>query len=145
LDEPTVGLDPLSRRSLWEYLTEVRRQHRTTILLTTHYLDEAEQADRVAILNRGSIIALGTPTEVKAELVRHYVRVDAADRAALALELDGLGVPRQGEGPFRLDLQGNAVHGLLRQVATPLTLVETHSPSLEDAYLEMVGRDNDGS
>ncbi|MEK7215282.1 MAG: ABC transporter ATP-binding protein, partial [Chloroflexota bacterium] len=143
LDEPTVGLDPLSRRSLWEYLTQVRREHQTTILLTTHYLDEAEQADRVGILNKGSMIALGTPGEVKAALVRHYVLIDAAGRDALRAELGRLGASFSGGGPFRVDAQGPGIHQLLRQITTPLSLVQTHSPTLEDAYLEMVGRDNE--
>jgi len=140
LDEPTAGLDPASRRGLWEYLDEERRRSGTTVLLTTHYLDEAENAGRVAILNRGVIVSLGTPGAVKAELVRHYVLVDADDRAALRGELLAAGVPFSGAGPFRVDVDGSATHALLRAIRTPLTLVQTHTPSLEDAYLEVVGR-----
>lgn len=143
LDEPTVGLDPASRRSLWEYLDRERRQSGTTVLLTTHYLDEAENADRVAILNKGVIVSLGTTDAVKAELVQHYVLVDADDRARLGSELRIAGVPFSGDGPFRLDIDGHRTHEVLRTIETPLTVVQTHTPTLEDAYLEVVGRASD--
>ena len=63
LDEPTSGLDPASRRSLWEYLRQVRAEYQTTIFLTTHYLEEAEQADRICILNQGRVVANDTPAQ----------------------------------------------------------------------------------
>lgn len=62
LDEPTTGLDPQSRRNLWEYLREVRREEDTTIFLTTHYLEESEEADRVCIVGGGKVVSFGTPT-----------------------------------------------------------------------------------
>lgn len=143
LDEPTVGLDPASRRSLWQYLDDERRRRGTTVLLTTHYLDEAEGADSVAILNRGVIVSLGTPDAVKAALVQHYLLVDAADRTALRTELLASHIPFSGEGPYRLDIDGGQTHRLLRAIQTPLTLVQTHTPTLEDAYLEVIGRPTD--
>src|SRR5512135_2062460 len=79
LDEPTSGLDPVSRRSLWEYLGQVRTEYQTTIFLTTHYLEEAEQADRICILRQGKVVANGTPAAVKERLVENYLLVDAAD------------------------------------------------------------------
>jgi len=66
LDEPTSGLDPISRKDLWRYLHEVRKKESVTVFLTTHYLDEAEGADRVVIINNGKIILEGTPAELKA-------------------------------------------------------------------------------
>lgn len=140
LDEPTVGLDPSSRRSLWEYLARVRTESGTTIFLTTHYLDEAEQADKICIINRGRVVAYGTPDSVKATLVQEYVTVDAAEqeRAALRTELAALGARTEGDGPFKVFLGGPAVHPVLRQVRTPLTLIRSHAPTLEDAYLAIV-------
>lgn len=72
LDEPTIGLDPLSRKNLWEYLTQVRKSNKMTIFLTTHYLDEAENCDRVCIINHGKIVALGTPAQIKRQLKSDY-------------------------------------------------------------------------
>ena len=143
LDEPTTGLDVASRRSLWDYLRQVRAEHGTTIFLTTHYLEEAEQADQVCIINRGAIVAAGTPAAVKAQLIEEYLLLDAADRPALRAELERLGLPFSETPPFKVGLNGRSVHQILRAIATPLTLVRTHAPSLEDAYLEIVGRSNE--
>ena len=143
LDEPTAGLDVPSRRTLWEHLTEVRRTSGTTIFLTTHYLEEAEQADRVCILDHGRIVSYGTPDDIKRDLVEEYVLVDARDRPGLRDELARLGYVASADPPFKVQLDGHSVHALLRSIETPLTVVKTHTPSLEDAYLEIVGRTND--
>jgi ABC-2 type transport system ATP-binding protein len=140
LDEPTSGLDAPARRSLWTYLARVRRESNTTILLTTHYLEEAEQADRICIIDHGKVVSRGTPAAIKADLVEEYVLVDTADRAALVAELGRLGLPHTGEGPFRVELDGRGTHAVLKSIDTPLDMVQTHAPSLEDAYLEIVGR-----
>jgi len=140
LDEPTSGLDAPARRSLWGYLERVRRESNTTILLTTHYLEEAEQADRICIIDRGRVVSYGTPLEIKSDLVDEYVLVDTPDRHALLAELRRLGLPFSGDGPFRVELDGHGTHRVLRAIDTPLTLVRTHAPSLEDAYLQIVGR-----
>jgi len=143
LDEPTAGLDAPSRRTLWDYLTTVRRESGTTIVLTTHYLEEAEQADRTCILNHGRIVATGTPDALKAELAREYLLVDAADRRQLSDELGRIGLPLVGGGPFQIPIEGRSTHATLRAIETPLTLVRIHAPSLEDAYLEIVGRSDE--
>jgi ABC-2 type transport system ATP-binding protein len=139
LDEPTSGLDSPSRRGLWSYLERVRRESNTTILLTTHYLEEAEQADRICIIDHGRVVSYGTPAAIKADLVEEYVLVDTADRPALRAELGRLGLPYAGEGPFRIELDGRGTHAVLKAIDTPLSVVQTHMPSLEDAYLEIVG------
>ena len=82
LDEPTSGLDPISRRNLWTYLNEVREKEKTTIFLTTHYLEEAEGADHVAIINKGKIIAHDEPSKIKihsASLEDAYLKIIAND------------------------------------------------------------------
>jgi len=145
LDEPTSGLDAPARRSLWTYLDRVRRESNTTILLTTHYLEEAEQADRICIIDQGRVVSHGTPAAIKADLVEEYVLVDTADRAALASELGRLDLPYSGEGPYRVELDGRSTHAVLKSIDTPLDMVQTHAPSLEDAYLEIVGRTGDGA
>jgi ABC-2 type transport system ATP-binding protein len=143
LDEPTSGLDAPSRRGLWAYLARVRRETNTTILLTTHYLEEAEQADRICIIDRGRVVSYGTPAEIKADLVEEYVLVDTADRAALLGELQRLRLTYSGNGPYRVELDGRGTHAVLKSIDTPLSLIQTHTPSLEDAYLEIVGRQTD--
>jgi ABC-2 type transport system ATP-binding protein len=140
LDEPTAGLDVPTRRTLWEHLAEVRRTSGTTIFLTTHYLEEAEDADRICIIDRGRVVSLGTPADIKRDLVEDYVLVDATDRSALRDELGRLGHATGGGPPFKVQLDGLTVHSILRRIETPLSLVKTHTPSLEDAYLEIVSR-----
>jgi len=143
LDEPTVGLDPESRRNLWQYLRGVRAESGTTVFLTTHYLDEAEDADRICVINRGTIVALGSPAALRAELTRQHLEVDADDRLALRAELDRLGLPYEDGPPLRIELDGKRTHAVLRSIETPLTTVRIHAPSLEDAYLAIVGRSLD--
>jgi ABC-2 type transport system ATP-binding protein len=140
LDEPTSGLDAASRRALWDYLREVRAETRATVFLTTHYLDEAEDADRICILDKGRIVAEGTPARVKQELTHEYLVVDAADRDALRRELVAHGVPHRETPLFEIPLDGVGTHALLRSIDTPLTTVRTVAPSLEDAYIKVLAR-----
>ena len=140
LDEPSAGLDAPTRRTLWDHLATVRRERGTTVFLTTHYLEEAEQADRICVIDHGRVVEEGSPAALKAKLTRETLVVDAPDRAALAGELALLGFAAQGDGPFEFALGGRTVHAVLRSIETPLTLVQTHAPSLEDAYLAIVGR-----
>jgi hypothetical protein len=80
-----------SRHSLWEYLNQVRRESGTTVFLTTHYLEEAEEADAICIINKGKIVASGTPEQVKAELTASSLLLNAEDRSRLRAELQHLG------------------------------------------------------
>ena len=140
LDEPTAGLDAASRRNLWRYLDEVRQQTGMTIFLTTHYLEEAEQADGICIIHHGRIVSYGSPEQVTADLIEEYVLVDAADRTDLRTELRRLAIPFSENGLFRIDANGLGVHRVLKSIETPLTVVQTHAPTLEDAYLSILGR-----
>jgi ABC-2 type transport system ATP-binding protein len=139
LDEPTAGLDAASRRNLWSYLREVRQKYETTIVLTTHYLEEAEEADRICILDQGKVVSLGTPAEIKTNLVSETLVLDAADRAALKREIAGLGLSATGDGPFRVSAEGTSVQAIIQAITIPLTALKIDSPSLEDAYLGIVG------
>lgn len=143
LDEPTVGLDPVSRRNVWKYLKEVRKETKTTIFLTTHYLDEAEETDRVFVVNEGKLVARGTPTELKNKLVKDYVEVDSKDREALEKELKQKKYDFVREGRFKVKVRNGEVQKLIAGIKTDLTLVQTHTPTLEEAYLEIVEKDND--
>jgi len=141
LDEPTVGLDPTSRRNLWEYLSTVRREQGTTVFLTTHYLDEAEQSDRICIISHGKIVSYGTPDQVKADLIEEYILLDANNRDQLRAELQGLVMPFTETPRFKVMLNGHSVQRVIQSISTPLTVLQTHMPTLEDAYVAIVGRD----
>jgi len=138
LDEPTSGLDPSSRRSLWEYLRQLRSQSETTIFLTTHYLEEAEQADTICILNKGRVASYGTPAQVKSDLIETYLLIDAQNRTCLRTELTQLGLAFEETPLFKIPLSESSAHQVLKAIETPLTVVEMHMPTLEEAYLEIV-------
>ena len=114
LDEPTAGLDAASRRNLWDYLKGVRAESDTTVFLTTHYLDEAEEADRICILDKGKVVKIGTPDAIKADLLQEYLVLDSADRTALRRDLAGRRPSVRDAGPSRLhrDRRGAAHFGV---------------------------------
>jgi ABC-2 type transport system ATP-binding protein len=141
LDEPTSGLDAASRRNLWAYLADVRRRHETTMFLTTHNLEEAEDSDRICIMNHGQVVAQGTPNEVKAQLQQESLIVDATDRDALRDELKRLNLRFKENGTFEIGLGGRGAHEVVELLTTPLTLLRTKSPTLEDAYLRILANE----
>ncbi len=144
LDEPTVGLDPASRRNLWDYLATVRAENGTTILLTTHYLEEAEQSDMICIINKGRVVSYGTPDALKSQLTaQSYLLVDAADRAALRAELRGAAILFEENARFKISLADQNPQQVIQRITTPLSLVKTHIPTLEDAYLAIVDATHD--
>lgn len=140
LDEPTQGLDAASRRSLWEYLHRVRVEDNTTVFLTTHYLEEAEDADRICIINRGKIVMIETPDQLKSRLlVEKYMVVDAVDQNSLKTELSMLGATfmEAGQG-LKIVYQDQTPQQLLSKLSTPLTKLDIHQPTLEEAYLDLI-------
>ena len=137
LDEPTQGLDAVSRHSLWEYISEVRNQYGTTVFLTTHYIDEAEGVDTVCLINHGKIAACCPPGEMKKSLLRQELILDAEDRSALAGELAALGLPFSANGRVIVPYQGSA-QAIIARLKTELTVLKIHEPSLEDAYIEFL-------
>ena len=138
LDEPTRGLDTNGRRNLWAYLRTVQAEG-TTVFLTTHYLEEAEGADSVCIINKGRIVSFGPPSRIKRELVSEHVVIDADDRDRLRAELVSRGVAFAETPLFRIKLDGLNTHQLLKAIDTPLSLVTVHQPTLEEAYLSVIG------
>ncbi len=140
LDEPTTGLDPESRKNLWDYLQEVRQRNQMTIFLTTHYLNEAEDADQVCMINHGKIVVQGSPRQIKHELVKAYVLADAEDREKLIDELKAKGLPysinHQG---VKMTMKDLTAQEIIRSIKTKLTVLDIHNPTLEEAYLEIVG------
>lgn len=142
LDEPTTGLDPISRSNLWTYLQDIRKKQEITIFLTTHYLEEAEGSDYVCIIDHGKITAKGTPKEIKDTLIKRYVVVDAKYRTALKKELRQLKVGSTGDGPFYITLQNQTGQELLQKIKTPLSYLDIHNPTLEEAYVEIITGNN---
>lgn len=141
LDEPTSGLDPFSRKNLWQYLKEVRKTQKTTIFLTTHYLEEAEDADNVCIVNNGKIVSYGTPDKIKKELTREYLLVNSDNRDLLRRELKEKKLKFDEDGIFKIYIQNRDIPKIIKNLTTKLTMIKTHTPTLEDAYLEIIKQD----
>jgi ABC-2 type transport system ATP-binding protein len=143
LDEPTVGLDPQARAQVWAHLREVRRTEATTLFLTTHYLPEAEMCDRIAILDRGRIIAQGTPAALKSVLGADRVQLRTGDDAAAAAMLrDRLGLAAvPGADGLTLAAQDGArlVPRLCAALDVPIHEVSVSRPTLDDVFLHHTG------
>jgi ABC-2 type transport system ATP-binding protein len=151
LDEPTTGLDPQSRRQLWGVL-ERFRETGGTILITTHYMDEAHAlCDRVGIMDLGRLIALGTPSSLVAGLgAQHVVDFAVADASRLPADerlraLPGVTEVRHNEEA--ISLATSEVHralpallDLVREHQVDLSLLTTHSATLEDVFVSLTGR-----
>jgi ABC-2 type transport system ATP-binding protein len=151
LDEPTTGLDPQARRQLWDLVEDLKRSGRT-VILTTHYMDEAERlCDRIAVMDRGRIIATGTPRELIASIGGEYVVEFAPERPGVPLDAEGLGrlegvtgVRRDG-GRYRLSVSRlhRSVPALLEHLVRAgvgLSELSTHSATLEDVFVSLTGR-----
>lgn len=139
LDEPTVGLDPLTRRNLWDYLLEIKKTGDKTIFLTTHYLEEAEESDHVMIVNKGKIVSFGTPEELKEDLVEEFVVISSLNNEFLRQELISKKIRYEGDGPFKVYLKENQLQEFLSKLKSKLSLINVHNPTLEQAYLKIIG------
>jgi ABC-2 type transport system ATP-binding protein len=145
LDEPTQGLDAVSRRGLWDYINTVRRQYGTTVFLTTHYIDEAENTDKVCVINHGKIVFMGTPDDMKSNLLKQEIIIDAENREKLKAELGSLNLSMTANGKVIVPFQGRTAQDLIAKIKTPLSVLKIHDPSLEDAYVELLQKTNIGS
>ncbi|MDQ4068980.1 MAG: ATP-binding cassette domain-containing protein, partial [Actinomycetota bacterium] len=144
LDEPTVGLDPQTRASIWEYLDELRRQEDLTIFLTTHYMDEAEHCDRIAIMDAGRIVALDTPQALKGAIGTDRIRLEVDDPAAATAAITGrlgLDVTSEGGGLVLQVADGERfVPRLLANLGVGVRAVSVTRPSLDDVFMAYTGR-----
>lgn len=147
LDEPTVGLDPQTRNYIWEYVHQLRDHHDMAIFMTTHYMDEAENCDRIAVIDKGEIVALDTPAELKKLVGGDQVELMTTDnvRAIPFIEAQYQIIAKERDGRLLLEVQGadRFVPRLLGELAANGLSVETlnvRRPTLEDVFLKLTGR-----
>jgi len=144
LDEPTVGLDPQTRALIWDDIQRLRVEEGVTIFLTTHYMDEAEYAERIAIIDHGSIIALDTPDVLKASVGSDTVELETAndDTALDLLARNGYRVERTEPGltVFVAD-EETAVGPIVTAAGVPVRTLRAHRPTLDDVFLHFTGRE----
>ncbi len=144
LDEPTVGLDPQTRSGIWEYITGLKQREDITIFLTTHYMDEAENCDRIAIIDGGTIVAIDTPENLKASVGKDRVQISTDDDQAAIAEL------RQRFGieagvhdhlvTFNVEAGERFVPRLFAGLTRPIRSVSVARPSLDDVFMSYTGK-----
>ncbi len=162
LDEPTTGLDPQARANLWTHIADLRDRRGATVLLTTHYLDEADHlSDRIVVIDHGKIVASDTPDNLKAQVSGDLVDLEVADAAHVATAAERLGTvvthgaaSSTSDGSREVEVDGQHVRGrvqragvvipgLLRdldQAGITLTSIEVRRPTLDDVFLTVTGR-----
>jgi ABC-2 type transport system ATP-binding protein len=143
LDEPTVGLDPQTRSSIWRYIRELKAREDITIFLTTHYMDEAEYCDRIAIMDQGRIIVLDTPEALKAKVGKDRVQIktddDEAAITALRERFDIEAKVAEGEVTFGVPEGEQFVPRLFAELGIPIRTVSVARPSLDDVFMAHTG------
>ena len=143
LDEPTIGLDPQTRRSIWTYIRELQEQEQITIFMTTHYMDEAEWCDRIAIMDHGQIVALDAPETLKAGVGtdRVSIQTDDDDAAIAALSERFEVEARMSEGAVTFAVaQGEQfVPRLFAELGIPIKAVHVSRPTLDDVFMSYTG------
>ncbi|MEU4835562.1 ATP-binding cassette domain-containing protein [Streptosporangium sp. NPDC023615] len=143
LDEPTVGLDPQTRAAIWGYIAELRELEKITVFMTTHYLEEAEYCDRIAIIDHGAVVALDTPEALKATVGRDRIRIhtDDDEAAAAALRERFLVEVVADDGGLVLSVPSGEefVPRLFSGLGVPIRSVQMTRPSLDDVFLAYTG------
>lgn len=145
LDEPTTGLDPVSRQNLWSYLQEIRKSEKITIFLTTHYLEEAEGSDYICVIDNGEIVSQGTPAEIKKSLIQNFLLVNSTNPAALQKELVAHKLEFEGTGPFKVTLGKKTAQDIIKAIKTKLSVLDIHNPTLDEAYVEIIKRQHENA
>lgn len=144
LDEPTLGLDPQSRSNLWEFITELPKKHSVTIFMTTHYMEEAEVCNRIAIIDKGKIIAMGSPEELKRMVSGDVVYIRTADNMNAKREIEKLlntaVSEKDGELYMTCDMGDTCIPEMMRKIGEKVLSVRLQRPTLNDVFLKLTGK-----
>jgi ABC-2 type transport system ATP-binding protein len=143
LDEPTLGLDPQTRSSIWRYIAELRGREEITIFMTTHYMDEAEFCDRIAIMDQGEIVVLDTPEALKESVGADRIRIETEDHeAAIAALRERFGIDAQvSEHAVSFAVTGGEefVPRLFAELGLPIRAISVSRPTLDDVFMSFTG------
>jgi ABC-2 type transport system ATP-binding protein len=143
LDEPTIGLDPQTRASIWDHIAELRRREHITVFVTTHYMDEAEHCDRIAIMNEGEIAVIDTPEALKSGVGADRVQIRTVDDdAAISRLAEVFGIEAAiHEDAVTFAVPGGAefVPRLFNELQVPIETVTVTRPSLDDVFMTYTG------
>jgi len=144
LDEPTIGLDPQTRSHLWKYILKLKQEKKMTIFMTTHYMNEAEYCDRIAIIDRGKIVTLDTPDNLKKSVKRDIITIKSHSLESVEKELqtiDGIKVRKENKSLYVEVNNGESfLPKLIKQIVSPIDSLELRKPTLDDVFLHLTGR-----
>lgn len=142
LDEPTTGLDPLSRKTLWQYLIQLQQEQKFTIFLTTHYLEEAEVCDRISIIDQGKILVTDTPDKLKRQVGDELIYLSAVNPKELETELikENFAFTRDNAGKFVVEKPGMEAQKFLKAIQSELSEINIKRPTLDDVFIKFTGR-----
>ena len=144
LDEPTIGLDPQTRAHLWDYILRLKREKEITIFMTTHYMNEAEYCDRIAIIDHGKIVASGTPRELKKQVGGDVISMASKQKMELKKELEERykkEVKEKG-GFLQVEVEDGEkfLPRLFNELTAKIDSIELRNPTLDDVFLSLTGR-----
>lgn len=146
LDEPTIGLDPQTRNYIWEYIEDLKKREGITIFLTTHYMEEAEHCDRIAIIDMGKIIAMDTPENLKDMVGGDVIKTKTVDDRQAEEELKSR-YPEVEMIPdpeclcFEVENGDEFIPDFIRNFGTRIIAINLHRPTLDDVFLKLTGRE----
>jgi ABC-2 type transport system ATP-binding protein len=144
LDEPTLGLDPQSRTNLWESITRLPREHNVTVFMTTHYMEEAEVCDTIAVIDKGKIIARGSPEELKKTVGGDVIYLKTTDNESSKEELKRVlnldAEIKDGELYLTTEKGDACIPELIRTLAEKVVSVRLQRPTLNDVFLHLTGK-----
>jgi ABC-2 type transport system ATP-binding protein len=145
LDEPTLGLDPQTRTNLWEFIVGLPKKHMVTVFMTTHYMEEAEVCDRIAIIDHGKIITTGTPEELKKTVGGDVIYIKTTNNGQAKAEIEkmfDLEVSEKGGELFMTSTRGDAcIPEIIRRIGETVLSVRLQRPTLNDVFLKITGKE----
>lgn len=145
LDEPTIGLDPQTRAHLWEYILKLKKEKEMTIFMTTHYMNEAEYCDRIAVIDYGKIVALDTPANLKKKIGGDVIIMRSAEKEKLEKEIKdkyNLGVKEGEHDSIQIEVENaeTFMPRLFNELESKIESIELRRPTLDDVFLKLTGR-----
>jgi ABC-2 type transport system ATP-binding protein len=144
LDEPTIGLDPQTRSHLWEYILKLKHEKEMTIFMTTHYMNEAEYCDRIAIIDRGKIVALDTPENLKKQVGGDIIIMQSNEKEKLEAEIKKRYnlAPKEEDETLQIEVADaqTFMPRLFNELDSKIKSIEMRRPTLDDVFLKLTGK-----
>lgn len=144
LDEPTLGLDPQSRTNLWEFIAELPEEHKVTIFMTTHYMEEAEVCGRIAVIDNGKIISTGSPDELKKAVGGDVIYIKTTDNVSAKKEIERLlkfeVLEKDSELYMTCAMGDTCIPEIIRTIGEKVLSVRLQRPTLNDVFLKLTGK-----